>query len=843
MLLRSVLLLLTLAPTLAAQVVISQIYGGGGNTGATLRHDFIELFNRGAQPQPLTGWAVQYAGATATTYQSTPLSGTLEPGRYYLIQQAAGAGGPQNLPEPDATGTLALSATAGKVVLRNAAGEVVDRVGYGAAATEFETAPTRDLSNTTAALRARAGCQDTNNNSADFTIAAPAPRHRTTPPVNCAAPPETLRLSISEIQGPGAESPFAGRRALTSGIVTFRRSNGFYLQSPQPDPYASSGILVFTQVTPPAAAQPGALLEVEGDIVEFRPAADPASPPLTELINPAVTLRAQGQSLPAPVTLEPDTDLERYEGMLVRAGLHVVAPLNGSVAWATLDAPRPFRRSHQSPWPNLLRLITTTALPAGVALPNVNGPLDYGSRAYTVYANPIAAPAPLPDPSPAPARAEYEFTIATLNLQRFFNEPALTARLPRLRQYVQRQLGLPDVIVIQEVDNLATLERAADSLGADYMAFTAPSNDPSGITSGFLARASRVAVDAVAQLAKDEEFAPGQVTHDRPPILLRARIAGQPLAVLGVHMRSRLNLEDPRVQAKRAAQFASVAAELRQLPANLPIVVAGDWNSFSSEINFPGFTNLTTTHPAADPYSYVFDGQTQTLDHILLNQPTLLSRVYFARGNADSPAATRLSDHDGVVAYLLSRPVPFTAAGLVNSASFLSGPLAPSTLITLFARQDLPPNARLRLGDARLEPLFTSPRQLVALTPSTLPAGSVTVAVEADGAILHSVEMPTGPVTPALPLLPPTPDQTSYRLRAGAVAELLLNGAGGAAPVSARLCGLPAEVRAAQPRGNLLSVELTVPAACPPGRQRIEISVGSRTTQADLFTEIAPPLQ
>ena len=833
------LLLLILSAALPAQVVISQIYGGGGNTGATLRHDFIELFNRGAQPQPLTGWTVQYAGATATTYQSTPLSGTLEPGRYYLIQQAAGAGGAQNLPDPDATGTLALSSTAGKLVLRNAAGEVVDRVGYGAAATEFETAPTRDLSNTTAALRARAGCQDTNNNSADFTIAAPAPRHRTTPPVNCATPPETLRLSISEIQGPGAESPFAGRRGLTSGIVTFRRSNGFYLQSPQPDPHASSGILVFTQATPPAAAQPGALLEVEGDIVEFRPATDPASPPLTELINPTVTLRAQGQSLPAPVTLEPDTDLERYEGMLVRAGLRVVAPLNGSVAWATLDAPRPFRRSDESPWPNLLRLITTTAIPAGVALPNVNGPLDYGSRAYTVYANPIATPAPLPDPPPAPARAEYEFTIATLNLQRFFNEPALSARLPRLRQYVQRQLGLPDVIVIQEVDNLATLERAADSIGADYMAFTAPSNDPSGITSGFLARASRVAVDAVAQLAKDEEFAPGQITHDRPPILLRARLAGQPIAVMGVHLRSRLNLDDPRVQAKRAAQFASVAAELRLLPANLPIVVAGDWNSFANEINFPGFTNLTTTLPAAENYSYVFDGQTQTLDHILLNQPALLSRVHFARGNADLPAATRLSDHDGVVAYLLTRPVPFTAAGLVNSASFLSGPLAPSTVITLFARQDLPPNARIRIGDARLEPLFTSPRQLVALTPPSLPAGAITFAVEADGAILHTVEMPTGPVTPALPLLSPVPDQTSYRFRAGAVAEVTLNGSADA-PVSARLCGLPAEVRSAHPHNSFLSVQFTVPPACPPGRQRIEISIGNRTTQADLFTEIVP---
>jgi endonuclease/exonuclease/phosphatase family metal-dependent hydrolase len=839
MLLRSVLLLLTLAPTLPAQVVISQIYGGGGNTGATLRHDFIELFNRGAQPQPLTGWAVQYAGATASTYQSTPLTGTLEPGRFYLIQQAAGAGGAQNLPDPDATGSLALSATAGKVVLRNAAGEVVDRVGYGAAANEAEIAPTRDLSNTTAALRARAGCQDTNNNSVDFTIAAPAPRHRATPPVNCAAPPETLRLTISEIQGPGAESPFAGRRALTTGIVTFRRSNGFYLQSPQADPRASSGILVFTQSAPPAIAQPGALLEVEGDIVEFRPATDPASPPLTELLNAAVTLRAQGQTLPPPVPLEPDTDLERYEGMLVRADLRIVAPLNGSAAWATLDAPRPFRRSDESPWPNLLRLITSRPLAAATALPSVNGPLDFGSRAYTLYANPLPEPVPPAGPPLAPARAEYEYTIATLNLQRFFDEPALAVRLPRLRQYVQRQLGLPDVIAIQEVDNLATLERAADSIGADYMAFTAPSNDPSGITSGFLARASRVTVDAVAQLARNEQFAPGQITHDRPPILLRARIAGQPIAVMGVHLRSRLNLDDPRVQAKRAAQFASIAAELRLLPANLPIVVAGDWNSFAGEINLTGFTNLTTTLPAADNYSYVFDGQTQTLDHILLNQPTLLSRVHFARGNADFPAATRLSDHDGVVAYLLTRPVPFTAANIVNSASFLSGPLAPATVITLFARQQLPPNARLRLGEIHLEPLFADTNQIVALTPPSLPAGSGTIAVEANGALLHAVEMPTGPVTPALPLLSPLPDQTSYRFRAGAEAEVTLNGSADA-PVSARLCGLPAAVRSAHPHNSFLTVQFTVPPACPPGRQRIEISVGSRTTQADLFTEIVP---
>ena len=48
-----------------AQVVISQIYGGGGNAGATFRNDFVELFNRGAQTVNINGWSVQYSAATA----------------------------------------------------------------------------------------------------------------------------------------------------------------------------------------------------------------------------------------------------------------------------------------------------------------------------------------------------------------------------------------------------------------------------------------------------------------------------------------------------------------------------------------------------------------------------------------------------------------------------------------------------------------------------------------------------------------------------------------------------------------------------------------------------------
>lgn len=50
----------------STSVVISQVYGGGGNSGAPYTHDFIELFNRGTSSVPLTGWSVQYSSATGT---------------------------------------------------------------------------------------------------------------------------------------------------------------------------------------------------------------------------------------------------------------------------------------------------------------------------------------------------------------------------------------------------------------------------------------------------------------------------------------------------------------------------------------------------------------------------------------------------------------------------------------------------------------------------------------------------------------------------------------------------------------------------------------------------------
>lgn len=173
-----------------AQVVISQVYGGGGNAGATYTHDFIELFNRGAAPVSLNGWSVQYNSATGTgTWQVTNLTNTtLQPGQYYLVQQAQGAGGTTPLPTPDAIGVIAMSGTAGKVALVNnitaltaCPGGLIDLVGYGATANCFEgTGPTPAPSNTLAVLRAANGCTDNNQNATDFTAVAPVPRNTAT---------------------------------------------------------------------------------------------------------------------------------------------------------------------------------------------------------------------------------------------------------------------------------------------------------------------------------------------------------------------------------------------------------------------------------------------------------------------------------------------------------------------------------------------------------------------------------------------------------------------------------------------------------------------------------------
>ncbi|MDW6061136.1 lamin tail domain-containing protein [Streptomyces sp. FXJ1.4098] len=156
---------LTAQATPSADAVISEVYGGGGNSGASLTHDFIELGNSGTGPFDLSGWSVQYLSgspSSSTKWQVTPLTGNIPAGGTYLVQEAKGSGGDTALPTPDATGTIAVSATSGTVALVHsttaltcltaedcaADGTIEDLAGFGTAVVR-ESAPATGAGNTT----------------------------------------------------------------------------------------------------------------------------------------------------------------------------------------------------------------------------------------------------------------------------------------------------------------------------------------------------------------------------------------------------------------------------------------------------------------------------------------------------------------------------------------------------------------------------------------------------------------------------------------------------------------------------------------------------------------------
>jgi hypothetical protein len=194
MMMRILVLVAAFCAHAEAQVRISQIYGGGGNSGTVWTHDFIELVNCGSIAVDLTGWSVRYASGSGTSWQMTPLSGMIAPMHYLLVQEAPGGAGTTPLPTPDITGTIAMSASAGKVLLMSSqtpvtggcitGPEVVDLVGFGSSATCFEGDSAAPAPGTKLALlRKGRGTIDANNNAKDFETGNPDPRTSVSAPL------------------------------------------------------------------------------------------------------------------------------------------------------------------------------------------------------------------------------------------------------------------------------------------------------------------------------------------------------------------------------------------------------------------------------------------------------------------------------------------------------------------------------------------------------------------------------------------------------------------------------------------------------------------------------------
>ena len=531
----------TPATAASADLLISEVYGGGGNSGAAFRNDFVELANRGAQPVSLQGLSLQYGSATGflgggTTPGSgslkVDLQGTVQPGKTFLVQLAAGSGNGAELPPPDQASTaLNLSGTAGKVALVRSTSvlacgtdcdrdlAVVDFLGYGGA-NDAEGQPAPATANATSSTRGEG--PDTDDNSADFRTAAPTPTNSggTDP-----GDPDPLERTIPQLQGPGHLSPDDTELVKTNGVVTARKFDGYWIQDPAGDGDArtSDGVFVYTEA---AGAKPdvGQAVQVVGTVDEFRPrSATGPNLNLTELVDSTFTVLPEAAALPAPVRIGPGgrvapaqstdsgtttrTDIElptaefdprrdavdfyeTLEGMLVEVrDAQVVGPRNdfgelvvlpgGTQVPATTPS-NGVRYAYGQP--NTQRItvddeIIYQQMPVanvGDTLPGaVSGPLSYDFGMFRVFPTtvPTVRGGGLTKEVFAAKPRPDELTVATFNVENLDPKDP-QAKFDRLAETIVDNLGAPDVLGLEEVQ---------DNTGAECPNGPSPSCTPDGV--------------------------------------------------------------------------------------------------------------------------------------------------------------------------------------------------------------------------------------------------------------------------------------------------------------------------------------------------------------------------
>jgi len=280
-------------------------------------------------------------------------------------------------------------------------------------------------------------------------------------------------------------------------------------------------------------------------------------------------------------------------------------------------------------------------------------------------------------------------------------------RLSKFSVYIREVMGAPDILAVSEAESLAVLQDLADQINTDdaslnYTPYLEEGNDIGGIDVGFLVL-DTVEVDAVTQLGRFEilDF-DGSLLNDRPPLLLEGRQVFDgsdfPVAVMAIHGRSLNSIDDAtkgeRVRQKRYEQAQFVAAKVQELQLANPdinLVVAGDFNAFEftdgyvdvtgqmkggfvalenlvcetndcEDLVDPNLINQVLMIPEGERYSFVYQGNAQTLDHALTSNglDELISGFSYGRGNADAAVdliyddstPLRSSDHDGLVLYV-----------------------------------------------------------------------------------------------------------------------------------------------------------------------------------------------
>jgi hypothetical protein len=306
-----------------------------------------------------------------------------------------------------------------------------------------------------------------------------------------------------------------------------------------------------------------------------------------------------------------------------------------------------------------------------------------------------------------------ELTVATYNVENLsaVSEPE---RFQRLAAVVVGGLASPDIVALQEVQDDsgpaddgtvsadATLGRIVDAVemagGPRYEWHSvAPVDGTSGgqpggnIRNAFLVNPRRVTFvergdcDAREETAAHDRLgvtcSPGLIATDHPaftpgplddggsrkPLVGLFRFAGRELYLVNLHLASKggddrlFGWRQPPVavtselRSRQAEAVADFVVALRAADAGASVVVLGDLNDFEGSqplavLEAVGLEDLIRRVPAGDRYTYVYRGNSQVLDHILVSRDLgVAAEVDAVHVNAEFPAATRASDHDPVL--------------------------------------------------------------------------------------------------------------------------------------------------------------------------------------------------
>jgi hypothetical protein len=509
-------------------------------------------------------------------------------------------------------------------------------------------------------------------------------------------------VPIWAIQGPGDRSPYVRRHVSTEGIVTgvFPELGGFWIQETESDddPATSAGLIVLSgELDVPVEL--GYEVQVSGRVGERS-----GQTVLEIAATNAVTVTSTGNLLPAAVPLDPPLDngeaqvyYEALEGMLVEVAEPAVAvgPTNQYGETPLVLANWGIERVMRGDPAGMLIVVddggltthedmSSLAFPmqSGDVLEWVTGPLAFTFDQYKI--EPLSLPRITVNERPvdtAEPAGPNQLAIATFNAENLFDAVAphpSDPPLPTTSEYRQdllktaaaiEAMGAPAIVGLQEVENVDVLADLAgqDAIAAfDYQPVLIEGSDSRGIDVGYLVRGDQATVAGAANYPAPEGLT------SRPPLLITVTVhladGDETVYVLNNHFTSMSGGELP-TEPQRTAQAAWNASLVERILADDPtahVVVLGDLNSFYDSPPLEVLRQAGLQHAyefvAPDrPYTYIYQGESETLDHILLT-PGLYEHVIRVEAlhiNADYPppipddsSARRSSDHDPLIVVL-----------------------------------------------------------------------------------------------------------------------------------------------------------------------------------------------